>query len=153
MSDTSDRYRMLGIMTAAQAGASVIQQAIGSLAPLLLVTFALNAKQLGVLFTALYLGSAAFENYVWLVVPAAALIGLFGAGWNGVMAAALAEIGGPERAASAVGLTLTFVFWSVSRRSARFRRHRGSRFTPSGVVRHVGIGARRSAAGILAAFA
>jgi MFS family permease len=98
---TSDRYRMLGIMTAAQAGASVVQQAIGSLAPLLLVTFALNAKQLGVLFTALYLGSAtftavsgvltdrlgerrmlaisgsimtlsllgaaAFENYVWLV--------------------------------------------------------------------------------------
>jgi MFS family permease len=54
------RYRMLGIMTAAQAGASVVQQALGSLGPILLVTFALNAKQLGVLFTALYLGSAAF---------------------------------------------------------------------------------------------
>jgi MFS family permease len=45
-----------------------------------------------------------------LLVPAAIALGLFGAGWNGVMAAALAEIGGANRAGSALGLTLTAVF-------------------------------------------
>jgi MFS family permease len=37
-------------------------------------------------------------------------IGFCGAGWNGVMAAALAEIGGADRAGSALGLTLTAIF-------------------------------------------
>jgi hypothetical protein len=41
--------------------------------------------------------------------------------------------------------------WSFSCRPAHFRRHRRPRFTPSGVVRHVCLCARRRAAGILAA--
>lgn len=54
------KYRMLSLMTAAQTGASVMQQAMGVLAPFLIAAFALNARQLGTLFTALYLGSALF---------------------------------------------------------------------------------------------
>jgi ACS family hexuronate transporter-like MFS transporter len=38
------------------------------------------------------------------------LLGVSAAGWNGLMAAALSEIGGPERAASALGLGLTGIF-------------------------------------------
>jgi MFS family permease len=45
----------------------------------------------------------------WLV-PVALVLGFTGAGWNGVMAAALAEIGGANRAGSALGLTLTGIF-------------------------------------------
>ncbi|HEY5340569.1 MAG TPA: MFS transporter, partial [Candidatus Aquilonibacter sp.] len=45
-----------------------------------------------------------------LLIPAALFIGFCGAGWNGVMAAALAEIGGVDRAGSALGLTLTAIF-------------------------------------------
>jgi MFS family permease len=45
-----------------------------------------------------------------LLIPAALALGFFGAGWNGVMAAALAEIGGADRAGSAIGLTLTAIF-------------------------------------------
>ncbi len=41
---------------------------------------------------------------------ASALLGLTAAGWNGLMAAALSEIGGTERAASALGLGLTAIF-------------------------------------------
>jgi MFS family permease len=47
------------------------------------------------------------------VVPlfaAAIVLGFSGAGWNGLMAAALAEVGGTERAASALGLALTAIF-------------------------------------------
>ena len=54
------RWRILALMTAAQAGASVVQQAIGVLAPLLVVEFSLTHAQLGVMFTAMYLGSAVF---------------------------------------------------------------------------------------------
>jgi MFS family permease len=46
----------------------------------------------------------------WLFVPVAMLMGFSAAGWNGIMAAALAEIGGPERAASALGITMTAIF-------------------------------------------
>jgi MFS family permease len=49
------------------------------------------------------------------VVPlfaAAIVLGFTGAGWNGLMAAALAEVGGAERAASALGLALTAIFLS-----------------------------------------
>ncbi len=46
----------------------------------------------------------------WLFVPTAMLMGFSAAGWNGIMAAALAEIGGPERAASALGITMTAIF-------------------------------------------
>ena len=38
-----------------------------------------------------------------LLIPAALFIGFCGAGWNGVMAATLAEIGGADRAGSALG--------------------------------------------------
>jgi MFS family permease len=44
------------------------------------------------------------------LVIASALMGLSAAGWNGLMAAALSEIGGPARAASALELGLTGIF-------------------------------------------
>src|SRR6201996_7236357 len=56
----SPRWRVLALMTGAQAGASVVQQALGSLAPVLVATFALSKAQLGVVFTAIMLGSSAF---------------------------------------------------------------------------------------------
>ncbi len=56
----STRWRVLALMTGAQAGASVVQQALGSLAPVLVATFALSKAQLGVVFTAIMLGSTAF---------------------------------------------------------------------------------------------
>jgi MFS family permease len=49
------------------------------------------------------------DHAAWLV-PVALLLGFTGAGWNGVMAAALAEIGGANRAGSALGITLTAIF-------------------------------------------
>ena len=42
------RWRVLALMTTAQAGASVVQQALGSLSPILVATFALSKAQLGV---------------------------------------------------------------------------------------------------------
>jgi MFS family permease len=48
------------------------------------------------------------------LIPAALFIGFSAAGWNGVMAAVLAEIGGADRAGSAIGLTLTAVFATSS---------------------------------------
>ncbi len=56
----SGRWRVLTLMTTAQAGASVVQQALGSLSPTFVATFALSKAQLGVIFTALMLGSALF---------------------------------------------------------------------------------------------
>ena len=56
----NERWRVLALMTGAQAGASVVQQALGALSPLLVVAFALTKAQLGVVFTALMLGSAVF---------------------------------------------------------------------------------------------
>ncbi|MBV8581172.1 MAG: MFS transporter [Candidatus Eremiobacteraeota bacterium] len=56
----SERWRVLALMTIAQAGASVVQQALGSLSPILVATFALSKAQLGTAFTALMLGSACF---------------------------------------------------------------------------------------------
>ena len=47
-------------MTTAQAGASVVQQALGSLSPIFVTTFGLSKAQLGLIFTALMLGSACF---------------------------------------------------------------------------------------------
>jgi MFS family permease len=47
---------------------------------------------------------------VLLLFLASALLGLTAAGWNGLMAAALSEVGGTERAASALGLGLTGIF-------------------------------------------
>jgi MFS family permease len=55
----SARWRVLTLMTTAQAGASVVQQALGSLSPVLVVTFALSKTQLGVVFTAMMVGAAA----------------------------------------------------------------------------------------------
>lgn len=56
----SGKWRVLALMTTAQAGASVVQQAIGVLAPLLVIEFSLTHAQLGAMFTAMYLGSAVF---------------------------------------------------------------------------------------------
>lgn len=54
------RWRVLTLMTTAQAGASVVQQALGSLSPIFVAAFGLSKAQLGVIFTALMLGSALF---------------------------------------------------------------------------------------------
>ncbi len=54
------RWRILGLMTGAQAGASIVQQGIGSLAPFILAAFALNEAQFGLLFMSLQIGSACF---------------------------------------------------------------------------------------------
>ena len=54
------RWRVLTLMTTAQAGASVVQQALGSLSPTFVSAFGLSKAQLGVIFTALMLGSALF---------------------------------------------------------------------------------------------
>jgi MFS family permease len=56
----SGKYRILALMTGAQAGASIVQQAVGVLAPFLIVEFGLNKAGLGAMFTSLYLGSALF---------------------------------------------------------------------------------------------
>jgi sugar phosphate permease len=53
----SGRWRVLALMTAAQAGASVVQQALGALSPHLVETFALSKAQLGVVFTAMFVGA------------------------------------------------------------------------------------------------
>lgn len=105
------KYRVLALMTGAQAGASVVQQAVGVLAPFLILQYGLSQAQLGALFTSLYVGSALFTafsgvltdrfgertmvgasgglmafalvvsvivpNYTWLV----ACMGIFGAGY------------------------------------------------------------------------
>jgi MFS family permease len=105
------KYRVLALMTGAQAGASIVQQAVGVLAPFLILQFGLSQAQLGAMFTSLYLGSALFTafsgvltdrfgertmvaasgtvmsvaliasaaipNYTWLVFT----MGLFGAGY------------------------------------------------------------------------
>ena len=63
----SGRWRVLALMTLAQAGASVIQQALGSLSPVLVATFVLTKAQLGVVFTALMLGSALFTAIAGLM--------------------------------------------------------------------------------------
>ena len=47
---------------------------------------------------------------VGVLFIAAIVLGFSAAGWNGLMAAALAEVGGTERAASALGIALTAIF-------------------------------------------
>ncbi len=59
-SPASMRYLMLAIMTFAQAGASLLQQGIGSLSPFLIAAFAITNAQIGVLFTAIMIASALF---------------------------------------------------------------------------------------------
>lgn len=54
----SPRYRILALMTSAQVGMSIVQQAVGVLAPWFIAEYAINKAQLGALFTALFLGSA-----------------------------------------------------------------------------------------------
>jgi MFS family permease len=70
--------------------------------PLMFASFALCAASLGVAH--LPVGG---------VLPAfvlAFVLGLSGAGWNGIFSTALAEIGGPERTGSAIGVGLTGLF-------------------------------------------
>jgi ACS family hexuronate transporter-like MFS transporter len=54
-------------MTTAQAGASVVQQALGSLSPIFVTTFGLSKAELGLIFTALMLGSACFVGAAGVV--------------------------------------------------------------------------------------
>jgi len=56
----SERWRVLALMTFAQAGASVVQQALGSLSPAIVATFGLTKTELGFLFSSLMLGSMLF---------------------------------------------------------------------------------------------
>lgn len=49
-----------------------------------------------------------------LAVPSAILIGITAAGWNGVFLTAVSEIGGRERAGSAIGITSTLIFASAA---------------------------------------
>lgn len=63
----SGRWRVLTLMTTAQAGASVVQQALGSLSPTFVAMFGLTKAQLGVIFTALMLGSALFVGVAGLL--------------------------------------------------------------------------------------
>ncbi|GAC1579817.1 MAG: MFS transporter [Candidatus Elarobacter sp.] len=58
----SARWRVLALMTSAQAGASVFQQGLGSIAPVLVATFALSKAQLGVAFTAMSIGAMLFTT-------------------------------------------------------------------------------------------
>jgi ACS family hexuronate transporter-like MFS transporter len=109
--DANERWRVLALMTSAQAGSSLVQQALGSLSPMLVAAFALTKAQLGLVFSAILVGctlctaisgaftdrwgertmllvSAAvmtvalsgatlFANYHWLV----AMMGVYGAGY------------------------------------------------------------------------
>jgi ACS family hexuronate transporter-like MFS transporter len=58
--DSSERWRVLALMTTAQAGSSLVQQALGSLSPILVATFALSKAQLGVVFSAILVGAMCF---------------------------------------------------------------------------------------------
>jgi len=62
------RWRMLALMTGSQVGGAIVQQGLGSLAPVLLVTFALSKTQLGTVFTALAIGSALFTTLAGVIV-------------------------------------------------------------------------------------
>jgi len=54
----TERWRVLALMTAAQAGSSLVQQALGSLSPVLVAEFGLTKAQLGVVFTAILVGAS-----------------------------------------------------------------------------------------------
>jgi len=62
------RWRMLALMTGSQVGGAIVQQGLGSLAPALLLTFALSKTQLGTIFSALAIGSALFTTLAGIVV-------------------------------------------------------------------------------------
>jgi MFS family permease len=62
------KWRVLWLMTGTQAGASVVQQALGSLSPALVATFGLTKAQLGIVFTSMMLGSALFVAVAGLLV-------------------------------------------------------------------------------------
>jgi len=68
--DTRMRYGVLALVTAAQAGASVGQQGLGSLGPFLAPALGLNAEQLGVIFGAVVLGAATTTALAGIFVDA-----------------------------------------------------------------------------------
>lgn len=55
--EMSERWRVLALMSTAQAGASLVQQALGALSPILVATFVLSHAQLGVVFSAILVGA------------------------------------------------------------------------------------------------
>jgi MFS family permease len=57
VTDGNERWRVLALLTTAQAGSSVVQQALGALSPVLVATFALSKAQLGVVFSAILAGA------------------------------------------------------------------------------------------------
>jgi ACS family hexuronate transporter-like MFS transporter len=56
----NERWRVLVLMTSAQAGASLVQQALGSISPFLVATFGLSNAKLGVVFSAILVGAMCF---------------------------------------------------------------------------------------------
>src|ERR1017187_9563907 len=58
--ELNERWRVLALMRTAQAGWSLVQQALGSLSPILVATFALSHAQLGVVFSAILVGASCF---------------------------------------------------------------------------------------------
>jgi MFS family permease len=57
------KYRVLGLMTTAQAGASVIQQSLGVLAPFLIADYTLSKAAYGTIFTSMFIGSTCFTAF------------------------------------------------------------------------------------------
>ncbi len=56
----NERWRVLGLMTTAQMGASLVQQALGSLSPILVAAFGLSNAGLGAIFSAILIGATCF---------------------------------------------------------------------------------------------
>jgi MFS family permease len=79
-----------------------------------------------------------------LLVLVAGALGISAAGWNGVFATAMAEIGGAELAGSVLGLGLTFIFLSLAAAPSLFgaladRTSLAAAWTAFGLVATVGI--------------
>ena len=94
------KWRVLALMTGAQAGASVVQQALGSLSPTFVATFALSKTQLGAMFTAMMVGSAAFT----------ALAGVLTDRWGELR---LLLLSGALMAGALLALTLVHAYWWI----------------------------------------
>lgn len=60
VTEVTERYRILALLTIAQIGASVINQGLGVLGPFFIADFGISKAQLGGLFSAMFVGTAAF---------------------------------------------------------------------------------------------
>lgn len=70
----------------------------------------------GLVATAAALGTAQLSSGTapWLIVSVVVVFGLAAIGWNGVFVTLVSELAGHARAGSALGLSLTFVFSSIT---------------------------------------